>query len=806
MLVRFYYLATRVRKKSLKPEFDGLFCERIFGPIKDFECSCGKKPINLQKFCPNCDVEFTSSKKRRYQLGFIRLFNSAVHVWYLKGRPSYISILLNLNRRQAESLIYCTEFVLNNIFPFSSNSIFQQTCPPNSNFKIKYRNIKRFKKNLFVSRTNDFIDPFILKLTNSRFLSSGNQLGASEIGDFDQFKSKYSKNIHLNWDLIGDIGEKSLELFQLKDFLNSSQYWRLLPEDSLPEPEDSPPEDSLKKDLTEAKLEEKGGATKEKVTNSKNFTHSYYSISRYFCWEDSINSAHFSYYMTSLPEEYDRIMAYYYSSTIQQLDSPNIYNIYIGGQIFDLMLKLLSDKSKVKNLWALERQIRTYLFELIEFSAARDSLERIKLLRRLKLIWYFRRTKNQPDWMILSILPVLPPDLRPIIQLEGNQIAISDLNRLYQKVLFRNRRIQKLKMGQYSNTAEEMQYAQRLLQEAVDCLIENGKVGNSASSTLNNRPLKSLSDILSGKKGRFRQNLLGKRVDYSGRSVIVVGPHLKLHECGIPKEMALELFQPFLIRALVFHRRARTILGAKKLIEKGGGLLYKLLGEIIKNYPVLLNRAPTLHRMGIQSFQPILVDGRAIILHPLVCSSFNADFDGDQMAVHIPLSYQARSEAWKILWSQNNLLSPATGQPTLVPTQDMIIGWYYLTAHDPKNFYTVLLKSIRKPINLSVVKKLFRVERITNFYEFKRFKSKLDVILAYNRNQIDIHTPIWFYWKGFFEIEKENQQLLEIQLSNNGDLLLLSSHFFFRHNWYGSKVSQFIFTTTGRIIFNDSIK
>ena len=405
--------------------------------------------------------------------------------------------------------------------------------------------------------------------------------------------------------------------------------------------------------------------------------------------------------------------------------------------------------------------------------------------------------------MILSILPVLPPDLRPIIQLEGNQTAISDLNKLYQKVLFRNRRVQKLKIGHYSNNSEEMQYAQRLLQEAVDCLIENGKGGISPSSTLNNRPLKSLSDILKGKRGRFRQNLLGKRVDYSGRSVIVVGPHLKIHECGIPKEMAIELFQPFLIRALVFQKKARTILGAKRLIEKGGDIIHQLLYEIIKNYPVLLNRAPTLHRLSIQSFQPRLVDGRAIILHPLVCSSFNADFDGDQMAVHIPLSYQARSEAWKLLWSQNNLLSPATGQPILMPTQDMVLGWYYLTAFDSKNFYTTLLKNIKKPLTISTTKKLFQIKKIPNFYKLKKFKNKLTVILAYNQNKINIHTPIWFSWKSFFETEQKAVDLFEMQLLSNGQLYSLSSQFFFSYNWYGLKTSQFIFTTAGRVIFNN---
>nr|UXE31202.1 RNA polymerase beta' subunit [Ostreobium quekettii] len=764
----------------------------------DFECSCGKKPSNLQKFCPNCDVEFTYSKKRRYQLGFIKLFNPTAHIWYLKGRPSYLSILLNFNRRQAESLIYCTESILNSVFPTAFNSIFYQ--PSTSHFNLKYRNLNRFKKTLFIkffrqpfSKPKILIDHFILQLMNFNFFPVKSYLEAHERKKIHQSTWSSPKNININWSLINEVKKKPFVLFRLKNFLNSSKYWKFERKRSL----------LLKNYRSQFFKPKKRGKQNFKNSNYTNFANSYYSISKYFCWEESINSAHFIYYMTSLPLKSDEIIVQYKNSTLQHLKKSNIH---IGAQIFNILLKALSQKLKGNNLWALERQIRIYLFEITEFSAIGELFERVKLIRRLKLIWYFRRTKNQPSWMILSILPVLPPDLRPIIQLEGNQTAISDLNKLYQKVLFRNRRIQKLKIGHYSNTSEEMQYAQRLLQEAVDCLIENGKGGTSPSSTLNNRPLKSLSDILKGKKGRFRQNLLGKRVDYSGRSVIVVGPHLKIHECGIPKEMALELFQPFLIRALVFQKKARTILGAKRLIEKGGDIIYQLLYEIIKNYPVLLNRAPTLHRLSIQSFQPRLVEGRAIILHPLVCSSFNADFDGDQMAVHIPLSYQARSEAWKLLWSQNNLLSPATGQPTLMPTQDMVLGWYYLTAFDPKNFYTTLLKSIEKPLTISTTKKLFQIKKIPNFYRFKRFKNKLTVFLAYNQKKINIHTPIWVFWQNLFEIEPKNQQLFEMQLSSKGQLFLLSSQFLFSYNWYGLKTSQFILTTAGRVILNDFVK
>ena len=791
-----------VKNLSLKPEVNGLFCEKIFGPINDFECSCGKKPTNLQKFCPNCDVEFTYSRKRRYQLGFIKLFNPVAHIWYLKKRPSYLSILLNFNRKQTESLIYCTESVLNSIYP----NPFSFTFYPSSsrNFDRDYREVKTLKETLFVESSRQsqplhhpkiLIEPFLYQLMNFNFFLIKSYLETYKLKKVHQSDRSFLRNTNINWDSFNNLEKKSFILSPLKAFLNSSSYWKLDKKNSL-----------CTKEYNKKLGKPKKGNNKKLINSNYNyFANFYYSISRYFCWEDSITSSHFIYYMTSLPTKFDEIIFNYYSSTRKQLNRFD-NSINIGAQLFKALLEVLAQKSKRNNLWALERQIRIYLFEITELYSVGELLERIKILRRLKLIWYFRQTKNQPSWMILSVLPVLPPDLRPIIQLEGNQIAISDLNKLYQKVLFRNRRVQKLKIGHYSNTSEEMQYAQRLLQDSVDCLIENGKGGIAPSSTLKNRPLKSLSDILKGKKGRFRQNLLGKRVDYSGRSVIVVGPHLNIHECGIPKEMAIELFQPFLIRSLIFRKKARTILGAKHLIQKGGDIISQLLQEIVKNYPVLLNRAPTLHRLSIQSFQPRLVDGRAIILHPLVCSSFNADFDGDQMAVHIPLSYQARSEAWKLLWSQNNLLSPATGQPALIPTQDMILGWYYLTTSDSKHFYANLLKNINKPLSISTIKKFFRIKQIDNFFKFKKFKNKLDVLLAYNRNKIKIQTPIWLFWNSFFEVERKSQPLLEMHLSSNGQLFVLSSQFLFYYNWYGLKTSQFIFTTAGRVILNDFVK
>ncbi len=403
---------------------------------------------------------------------------------------------------------------------------------------------------------------------------------------------------------------------------------------------------------------------------------------------------------------------------------------------------------------------------------------RARELRRLRLIKHFRYTKAHPEWMVLSRIPVLPPDLRPIIQLDGGEIGVSDLNKLYQNVLFRNNRLQKLlEQPSSDKKSPQVRYGQRLLQEAVDALIENGKGGATPICASNERPLKSLSELLKGKKGRFRQNLLGKRVDYSGRSVIVVGPKLKLHECGLPKEMAVVLFEPFLIQRLMTNKIVGKIFLAKKLIQRQDPIIWEILEQVMQNHPILLNRAPTLHRLGIQAFQPRLVSGRAILLHPLVCPAFNADFDGDQMAVHVPLSFQARAEAWNLMWSRNNLLSPATGQPSILPSQDMVLGCYYLTTINSK------------------------LQKGSGYY----FSDLDDVIKAFYQKKIDIHAPIWVRWNDPFESENELYEPLEIQIDSNGNLLKIylkhQQHFESNQN----KKSQFIRTTTGRILLNKLI-
>ena len=396
--------------------------------------------------------------------------------------------------------------------------------------------------------------------------------------------------------------------------------------------------------------------------------------------------------------------------------------------------------------------------------------EREKLVKKLRTVDQFIASGCDPSWMVLDVIPVLPPDLRPMVQLDGGRFATSDLNDLYRRVINRNNRLSRLQ----EIMAPELiiRNEKRMLQEAVDALIDNGRRGKAVVG-LNNRPLKSLSDIIEGKQGRFRQNLLGKRVDYSGRSVIIVGPELKLNQCGLPREMAIELFQPFVIHRLIYDGLVNNIKAAKNIIQSNEGLAWEILAQVMDGHPIFLNRAPTLHRLGIQAFEPILVEGRAIKLHPLVCPAFNADFDGDQMAVQIPLCLEAQAEARLLMLAPNNFLSPATGDPILTPGQDMVLGCYYLTTNNPSQ------------------------QKQTDSY-FSDFK---DVVLAYQQEQINLHTFVWVRYNEQVEDEEKqkfrlvNQENYSIQISNNIQI---------RKNLSDARPTKYIRTTPGRILLNQA--
>nr|QCI08218.1 RNA polymerase b'-subunit [Pterothamnion crispum] len=395
-----------------------------------------------------------------------------------------------------------------------------------------------------------------------------------------------------------------------------------------------------------------------------------------------------------------------------------------------------------------------------------------KKMKRLRLLENFIATGADPSWMVFLVIPVIPPDLRPMVQLDGGRFATADLNEFYRRIINRNNRLSRLK----AILAPEIivRNEKRMLQEAVDALMDNGRRGRTVVGA-NNRPLKSLSDIIEGKQGRFRQNLLGKRVDYSGRSVIVVGPTLKLHQCGLPREMALELFQPFVIHRLIVQGLVNNIKAAKKLIQKNESIVWNVLEEVIYGHPVLLNRAPTLHRLGIQAFEPILVEGRAIKLHPLVCPAFNADFDGDQMAVHIPLSLEAQAEARLLMLAPHNFLSPATGNPILMPSQDMVLGCYYLTTNNPAS------------------------HKGSGQY----FSNFTDALMAYEQKVIDLHALIWVRFNGVIEdIDIEPERSLKFE---NMIIQVFTDRIIKTDN-NNNIISQYIRTTVGRILFNKVIE
>jgi len=539
-----------INYRTLKPERDGLFCERIFGPTKDFECFCGKYKRIRHKgvICDKCGVEVARSKVRRERMGHIELACPVSHIWFAKGIPSRLGLLLDLSPRSLERVLYFSHYIITSVDEEARKEAIEQ-LEENASREIEER------KQAVETRITEM---------ESATVEEVNQLRR----EFIEEKTKIEEALSVDIERIKDI--------RLQNLLSENHYHE---------------------------LKEKCGQVFEAGMGAEAILH----------------------------------------------------------VIRDINLDELRNK-------------------LLQETFSSSGQQRRKASKRLRIVEAFRRSGNKPDWMILTVLPVLPPDLRPMIQLDGGRFATSDLNDLYRRAINRNNRLRHLmEMG-----APEIiiRNEKRMLQEAVDSLIDNGRRGRAVSVS-GNHQLKSLSDMLRGKQGRFRQNLLGKRVDYSGRSVIVVGPELKLHQCGLPRRMALELFKPFVMSRLVERGLAHNIKSARRLVERDKPEVFDILEEVIKERPVLLNRAPTLHRLSIQAFEPVLIDGSAIQLHPLVCSAFNADFDGDQMAVHIPLSRSAVQGAREIMLSIHNMLLPSCGEPIVTPTLDMVLGCYYLTTIKP---------------------------------------------------------------------------------------------------------------------------
>ena len=566
-----------INYRTLKPEKDGLFCEKIFGPTRDWECYCGKyKRVRFKGIiCERCGVEVTRAKVRRERMGHIELAAPVTHIWYFKGVPSRLGYLLDLAPKDLEKVIYFAAYMITSVDEES-----------------RHRDLPSLQAQIDVEK--------------------------KELGD------KRDSDV--------DTRAKRLE-----------------------------------GDLAELEAEGAKADARRKVRESA---------------EREMNAIRRR--ADQQIERLDQVWDRFANLKVSDLEGDEMlyrelrerYGLYFEGSM---------------GAAAIQKRLESFDLEgeaasLREIIATGKGQRKTRALKRLKVVSAFLTTTNSPLGMVLDAVPVIPPDLRPMVQLDGGRFATSDLNDLYRRVINRNNRLKRLlDLGAPEIIVNN---EKRMLQEAVDSLFDNGRRGRPVTGP-GNRPLKSLSDMLKGKQGRFRQNLLGKRVDYSGRSVIVVGPQLKLHQCGLPKQMALELFKPFVMKRLVDLNHAQNIKSAKRMVERAGGNnaryghVWDVLEEVITEHPVLLNRAPTLHRLGIQAFEPQLVEGKAVQIHPLVCSAFNADFDGDQMAVHLPLSAEAQAEARILMLSSNNILKPADGRPVTMPTQDMIIGLYHLTGDKP---------------------------------------------------------------------------------------------------------------------------
>jgi len=653
-----------INYRTLKPEKDGLFDERIFGPTKDWECYCGKyKRIRYKGIiCDKCGVEVTRSKVRRERMGHIQLASPVSHIWYFKGTPSRLGILLDISPRNLERILYFALYIVTSVDEDARKralSALEEEATGRggksgqalSELEDELRaNLTRQKDELAVQLAATKADLEAQRAARTEEIAAAAQAVEAELKALKSAVAAETIVFAPTGEVIvaaGDKGGKDA-VARLRAVV-SAETERVNEEIQARERDEATAVEQKVDDLRAAMddalraeretLAEQAQGTKEELRRVRDELESIKPL------------------MTIGETEF------------RQLDER--FNQAGRGRLFSAGMGAEAVRDIISRM-DLEELARTLHVEVRTSSGQR----RKKAIKRLRLIEAFRRSGTRPEWMILSVLPVIPPDLRPMVQLDGGRFATSDLNDLYRRVINRNNRLKRLlELG-----APEIiiRNEKRMLQEACDALIDNGRRGRAIAGTGNHR-LKSLSDMLKGKQGRFRQNLLGKRVDYSGRSVIVVGPELKLHQCGLPKKMALELFKPFVMRQLVEKGFAHNIKSAKRIVERVRPEVWDVLEEVIKDHPVLLNRAPTLHRLGIQAFMPVLVEGSAIQIHPLVCTAFNADFDGDQMAVHVPLSTAAQEEARQMMLSTANLLSPADGSPVVAPTQDMVLGCYYLT-------------------------------------------------------------------------------------------------------------------------------
>ncbi len=717
-----------INYRRLRPEKDGLFCEVIFGPTRDWQCYCGKykNPRYKGIICDKCGVEVTRAAVRRERMGHIELATPVAHIWYTRRIPSYLGLLLDISRRNLDRVLYFAQYIVTYVDEDARQkalrrledeiSVSEREQASEINTKIlevkaaRDRRLAEIQQQIqdLNARADEQIavrlEPVVQEAQSLELMLQGKKdtVATSPI-------SLTSANTVI------------VEAGQMITNATISHLQRLVKErlDTLEKEFKSELERELEQlEMEKAKVRAEADEQMEALRNALDD-------------QNTENKGQNSRVRDELMEL--RPFTFLSESRFRELKSRwgQVFRADMGAEAFyDILRRLDLDKLSV-DLWT---EVRT----------SKSKQKRKKATTRLKVVESFRRSGNRPEWMILTVLPVIPPDLRPMVQLDGGRFATSDLNDLYRRVINRNNRLKRLQ--ELGAPDVIVRNEKRMLQEAVDSLIDNSQRGK-ALSRRGRRELKSLSDMLKGKKGRFRRNLLGKRVDYSGRSVIVVGPTLKLNQCGLPKTMALELFRPFVIARLVSRGFAANVKGARRFIERNRPEVWEVLEEVIGERPVLLNRAPTLHRLGIQAFEPVLIEGSAIQLHPLVTTAFNADFDGDQMAVHVPLSDKAVQEARERMLSSRNLLKPADGEPIISPSKDMVLGVYYLTMEDTR----------------------------PHKGDGRVFADMDEVELAYNLGQVEVHSNVTIRFNTWYD--DNNNRLVE-------------------------PVQRLIKTTVGRVLFN----
>jgi len=652
-----------INYRTLKPEKDGLFCERIFGPTKDWECYCGKyKRVRFKGIvCDKCGVEVARSKVRRERMGHIELASPVSHIWYFKGTPSRIGLLLDLSPRNLERILYFALYVITDI---DEDARQRELMHMDEELLKLEQNLDEQVVEL-IDQLKDKRDSDILK-TRNRIEEDRVEAEARREQELEAARRAESDALA---QLRASMGQPAEE-----DIIFEPTGQIIVPEGDVVTPRHT---ESLEQKAEICRNDIAENARREiEATRLESDRDAERTKLEYQGQIDSAQS-HLELERVSNRQRLEQLRRDLEGLKKMDLLQEGRYRelkdafggVFRAGMGAEAVRELIAGLDMDKLAGELRREIGSTVGQ-----------RRKKATKRLKVVEAFRKSNTSPEWMILTVLPVLPPDLRPMVQLDGGRFATSDLNDLYRRVINRNNRLKRLL--ELSAPEIIIRNEKRMLQEACDALIDNGRRGRAVAGSGNHK-LKSLSDMLKGKQGRFRQNLLGKRVDYSGRSVIVVGPELKLHQCGLPKRMALELFKPFVMRKLVEQNFAHNIKSAKRFVERVKPEVWDVLEEVIKDHPVLLNRAPTLHRLGIQAFEAVLVEGSAIQLHPLVCSAFNADFDGDQMAVHVPLSDKAQDEARQLMLSTRNLLSPGTGDPSIGASQDMVLGCFYLTQERP---------------------------------------------------------------------------------------------------------------------------